>query len=625
MEFKSLNHNKKEYKLNYILLLRLANEYYQQALNILSSKEINDSPSLLPLTDHDIKQFYTLINQCIKIYTVILEKQNDNCDKNFFLPIKKEIHITLKLIDLLINYTLNYKLAHILTYKLLIKLSNLNNNEITDEIHHLQFYYTYLIPMSVTSNDTTIKEKSLLNLDILLYKRDNIDTDWLICFHLCKLNYFFKMEDCNNKVDLKGSFEYFQEVEHYLRSGYPKVYSYVKLCEICYHLHSNEFAKAELILESDLLHNYCENDMMKTALYLLQIYINIVSEKNISTIIKEISKILTNNKEEFVNDFNIDLKLNNVSIKCTLLQYGLLKNILLFVQGFSKIQMTYSKDTENYYEIFVKKILKKNLDLNTISASATMQNKIISIDKDLIEYSKFYESWQNEFFLPQEKEEQKEEEKNKSEDDSDINFYKAYLIFLKERPDIEKLSNFKQLYKQKLDLFKFEDIKIYLDLYKYCLIQVDDKIISTDETKLVTPPNYPIENHIFEATKLMIQLVIKMERFNDQAIKSSSLTMEQEVLITNLKNTLKNNQNKRDSNKVFFLEIVLLIIQTFLEDNNKDSFDKFYNLIRELEIRKIYYILPKNLYYKIIKYTISLGFKQESSQDKLLFLHQIIA
>ncbi|KAL6926980.1 hypothetical protein ACO0SA_004066 [Hanseniaspora valbyensis] len=433
------------------------------------------------------------------------------------------------------------------------------------------------------------------------------------------------MEDCNNKVDLKGSFEYFQEVEHYLRSGYPKVYSYVKLCEICYHLHSNEFAKAELILESDLLHNSCENDMMKTALYLLQIYINIVSEKNISTIIKEISKILTNNKEEFVNDFNIDLKLNNVSIKCTLLQYGLLKNILLFVQGFSKIQMTYSKDTENYYEIFVKKILKKNLDLNTISASATMQNKIISIDKDLIEYSKFYESWQNEFFLPQEKEEQKEEEKNKSEDDSDINFYKAYLIFLKERPDIEKLSNFKQLYKQKLDLFKFEDIKIYLDLYKYCLIQVDDKIIPTDETKLVTPPNYPIENHIFEATKLMIQLVIKMERFNDQAIKSSSLTMEQEVLITNLKNTLKNNQNKRDSNKVFFLEIVLLIIQTFLEDNNKDSFDKFYNLIRELEIRKIYYILPKNLYYKIIKYTISLGFKQESSQDKLLFLHQIIA
>ncbi|OBA28567.1 hypothetical protein HANVADRAFT_47239 [Hanseniaspora valbyensis NRRL Y-1626] len=228
-------------------------------------------------------------------------------------------------------------------------------------------------------------------------------------------------------------------------------------------------------------------------------------------------------------------------------------------------------------------------------------------------------------FFPQEKEEQNNMEKVKLNDDSDINFYKAYLIFLKERPDMEKLSNLKQIYKPKLDLFKFEDIKIYLDLYKYCLIQVDDKIIDTDERKLGTLPNYPIENQIFEATKLMIQLVIKMESFNEHAIKSSSLTMEQEVLITNLKNTLKNNQNTRDSNKVFFLEIVLLIIQTFLEDNNKDSFDKFYNLIRELESRKIYYILPKNLYYKIIKYTISLGFKQETSQDKLLFLHQIIA
>lgn len=611
----SKKHSKKESKLSYILLSRIAEEYHQSALNI-TSKENAFATSLLALSKHEIKQFYTLINQSIKLYTIILEKHNENTNKNFFLPVKKEIHITLKLVDLLINYTVNHKLAHIIAYKLLIKLSNSNNNNITKELYQLQFYYIYQIPMSSTTKDDAIKQKSLSNLDILLYQRDVVDRDWLLCFHLCKINYYFKLR--NVKIDLKDTFKYFHEMDHYLRSQYPKMYSYIKLCEICHHLNINEFDRAESILESETTKNYEIDEILKIGFYLTKIYLKLLQEQSIVPLIKDISCILSERKAMLLKNFKIDLKINNISIQCNLFQYGVLKNLLLFVQALSKIQMTYSANDENYYQMLAQQLFKNKLILNNIAVPKTL-TKISLINNNIEQYAKFYQNWQKQLLF------QQKLEVTETSNDPEIFLYYEYMSLLKQDPNIHNVAEFCDKHKDQLEEPRFRDIAIYLCLYCDCLRQLEEKEDTGRNQIAVELPEYPLENKIFETTRLMIQLVMKMESFSKKSIKSSFTSMEQEYLVIKLKETLQTNKRKSDNNKVLFLEIVLLIIQTLLEDNNEDRFDKFYSLVTELEDKKVSYILPVKLYHRIITSTIDIGLKQEASESKLLFLQKLIA
>lgn len=611
----SKTHSKKESKLSYILLSRIAEEYHQSALNI-TSKENAFATSLLALQKHEIKQFYTLINQSIKLYTIILEKHNENTNKNFFLPVKKEIHITLKLVDLLINYTVNYKVAYAIAYKLLIKLSNSNNNAITKELYQLQFYYLYQIPVSATSKDDAIMQKSLSNLDVLLYQKGVVDKDWLVCFHLCKINYYFKLRDVN--IDLKDTFEHLLEMEHYLRCQYPNMHSYIKLCKICYYFNRNEFAKAESSLDSETTKNYEVDETLKIGFYLAKIYLKLLQEQSIVPLVKKILEILSEKKGILLKEFKVELKINNISIQCNLFQYTILKNLLLFVQALSRIQMTYTANDENYYQMLIEQLFKNKLILNNVVLPTTL-HKINLINNNIIEYAKFYQDWQKQLLF------QDKIKSIKTNEDSEICFYYEYMSFLKQEPAIQNAIEFCAKHKDKLGEPRFNDIAIYVQLFCDCLVQLEEKK-DTDKNQLdVDLPKYPLENKIFETTRLIIQLIMKIESFSKKSIKSSFTTMEQEYLVSNLNDTLQANNKKNDNNKVFFLEIILLIIQTLLEDNNQDRFDKFYSLITELEDKKISYVLPITLYHRFINSTIAIGIKQEAHKSQLLFLQKIIA
>ncbi|XBW36161.1 hypothetical protein QEN19_001741 [Hanseniaspora menglaensis] len=611
-EEKTLKLPKNESKVNHILLYRLAREYHEQAVVILRSNK--NMTCSIGLQNTDMTLFYQLINQSIKLYIIILDAHNEGNNKNFFLSVKREISISLKLIDLLLNYTTNHKLAHTLAYKLLIKLSNMKQNDISDDVYKLQFYHTYLIPMSIYSEDEIIKTKSLSNLDILLQKKYDVNNDWLTCFHLCKVNYFFKMTTTD--VDLSESFSYFDEIAHYLRTEFSDMFFYIKLCEINYYLSKNEFSKVNLIFDSVSFENYANNLLLKVSFYVSKLYIHLVEEKSIISPLKEISKILTSNKDLFVSNFTLNLKFKNLCVQCTLLQYATFKNLLLFVQGLSKIQATYSNEDENYYEIFLKKILKSHLNISDIP-SMTTKSSISRINNKIIKYSKYYQKWQRQLLL-------KVDANCENFEDDDLKFYDAYFELLLQKPNEEVVLNFIQNNKESLKSHKFEDINIYLHLYYYCISEFVAKS-DLNEAKTLELLNFPVSNKIFEATRLMIQLLVKMESFNNQKIKYSLESIEQETLINNLKNTLKSDKSKKDSNTVFFLEIVLLIIQSILEDNNKDRFEKFFSLIVELETRKVNYILPETLYHKLIKSTITIGLKQEEPLEKLLILQKLVA